>query len=323
MPWDTSTPVWIWFVITLITTVWLWLIPPGKKLLAIVVWLNYTLIQSFFFLSVNWVMVNYYLRLLALFLCAALGWRFWQLLRRSPWLRGAKVHETIGLTFGLIFLAALGYLNARVLQSYDYKSAAERPLLALFPLRNGMYVIANGGNGMTGWGMNNHLHGWFDGESPENIHMAYGIDIFEMRIRGYLGKNLFPRANTDYEGFMEIVYSPCMGVVAYVEDGHPDVEPFAPVDTHLGNHVVIQCDVFYVTLGGLRNGSIMVKPGEWVSFNRMIGMVGNSSAPSIPHLHVHATVGGVTGDPVPMLHEGIFSSVNQFAVRNKIFIPQR
>lgn len=321
MPWDTSAPVYVWFIITVIFTPALWFLPPRRKVLAVVAWLNYALIQLFFFWTVNWVMVNYYLRFLDLFLVALLAWRLWRELKRRPWLMGMKVWETFGLTLGLILLIGLGYLNTLVLRSYDYKSYPGRPMLALFPLRNGMYVIANGGNGLTGWGMNNHLHGWFDGESPADQRMAYGIDVFEMRVRGYLGKQWIVKRFHDYEGFMDIVYSPCVGRVVYIEDGHPDVPLNSPVDTHLGNHVIIQCDIFYVTLGGLRNGSISVTPGEWVSLNRMIGSIGNSSAPSIPHLHMHATTGGVTGEPVPMLHEGLFASVNQFAVRNKIFIP--
>jgi len=320
MPWDSGTPVLVWFLFTLLLTLWLWFAPPARKLMAILAWLNYALIQLFFFLVVDWVVVLYYLRFLCIILVLALALRLWRELRRDPWLPGRNPWEYTNLVFSLILLAGLGYLNAQVLRSYDYKSYPEDPLLALFPLRHGMYVIANGGNGLDGWGMNNHVHGWFDGETPDDQHMAYGIDVFEMRIRGYLGKNLFPKTFQDYEGFMDIVYSPCMGVVAYVEDGHPDVPLYSPVDTHLGNYVIIQCVDFYVTLGGLRNGNILVKIGDRVTLQNEIGFIGNSAAPAIPHLHMHATVGGVTGQPVPMLHEGTFA-VDQFAVRNKVFIP--
>ena len=87
--------------------------------------------------------------------------------------------------------------------------------------------------------------------------------------------------------------------------------------------MVIQCADSFVTLANLRNGSIKKQPGDRVSLVGVIATVGNSGSPSIPHLHIRAARGGWRpgmGTGIPMLFDGAYA-VNQFATRNKIFVP--
>ena len=69
----------------------------------------------------------------------------------------------------------------------------------------------------------------------------------------------------------------------------------------MGNRVVIQCFEVYVTVANLRN--IVVKESDSVRVGQTIGYVGNNVAPTMPHLHVHATANsyGPDGIPVPCL----------------------
>jgi murein DD-endopeptidase MepM/ murein hydrolase activator NlpD len=76
-------------------------------------------------------------------------------------------------------------------------------------------------------------------------------------------------------------------------------------------------------VANLKNGSIRKQPGDRISLDGVIATVGNSGSPSIPHLHIRATRGGWRpgmGTAIPMLFDGAYS-VNQFATRNKIFVP--
>ena len=143
-----------------------------------------------------------------------------------------------------------------------------------------------------------------------------------------MSKGTLPSSNFDYNIYEDWVYSPCMGTVVYVEDGHPDLKPFEPPQSKLGNYLVIQCADSFVTLANLKNGTIRnagpaLQAGDVIRMNTLVALVGNSGTPSIPHLHIQATRGGWrpgTGTPVPILFDGAYA-VNQFATRNKIFVP--
>jgi hypothetical protein len=197
--------------------------------------------------------------------------------------------------------------------------------LLLLPVRNGLYVIVNGGNGLEGLGMNNLTRPWFGSEMVPDDSMAYGIDVMRMGIRG--STRIGGRTNRTfqkYEGYNDMVYSPCNGQVVHIEDGHPDVEVNGQ-GVPLGNYVVIQCADYYITIGNLRSESLLVKAGDQVNFQMSIGNVGNSGVPAIPHLHVHATKGSWIpgeGEPVPMLFPGL-SDVNKFYVRNDLTISNK
>jgi hypothetical protein len=140
---------------------------------------------------------------------------------------------------------------------------------------------------------------------------------------GSMSNGVLPDWNWNYKIYDDSVLTPCMGTVVYVEDGHPDLKPFEQPTSELGNYVVLQCADSFVTLANLRNGTINYEPGELVWWNTVVAHVGNSGTPSIPHLHIRATVNGWrpgTGTPIPMLFDGAYA-INQFATRNKIFVP--
>ncbi|MGE5225209.1 MAG: M23 family metallopeptidase [Omnitrophica WOR_2 bacterium] len=320
MPWATATPVLIWAVIFIPLTILLLAKNLDNRLGIILILIDYLLANYFFIQTVNWAVVNYYLRLLPILLCVILFIRFVRRLRRSPaWPR--KTFSSLAITLaGLLILPVLIFMSIRVFQSTGHQG--DRVLL-LFPVRNGLYVIANGGNGLNGIGMNDDYQDWLGKKQSTEQNLIYAADVLKMSIRGSISQGILPDSHLDYVGFDDMVYSPCPGTIVYTEDGHPDLNRSSPGGPVSGNYIVLQCMDYYITLGSLRKGSITVRPGERVGMHVVIANMGSSAAPNIPHLHIHATTGDwkADGKPVPMLFEGSFA-VNQFATRNKIFLPQ-
>jgi hypothetical protein len=324
MTWTSASPILIWAVIIIPITVLLWLRQPNNKLTTILVILDYALFNLFFILCVNWAVVNYWLRLFPVIMTLAI---LIHLLRVKfsgiPFLPKKSILNGILLLFSLLFLIPAGYMDFRVIQSFNYNSYPGKPLLLWFPVRNGTYVIANGGNGLNGIGLNNYYRDWLGRETGGDKRLIYAVDIVKMTLTGNISSGILPHSFLKYGGFDDMVYSPCQGEVVYVEDGHPNIQPFSQGTSFLGNYVVIQCQEAYVTLGGFRDGKMAVKIGDKVRARTLIGYMGSSGSPSIPHLHVHATEGGWKdgeGTAVPMLFDGVLL-FNQFATRNQIFIP--
>jgi hypothetical protein len=316
MPWSTPYPILVWAVVALGTAVFLWFLPLKNKLAIFLSLLAYAALNLFFFMTVNWLAVNFYLRFLPIFFWFVIFLRLRGGLKGRPFFPGKSLAGWAYVVIGLLILAASGYLDYRVLGSYINEGDH---MLMLLPLRSGAYVVVNGGNGLEGWGMNNYIHDWLGTETEGDLSKTFALDIVEMTARGFMGKGVPPKSHLDYEGFGDVIYSPCMGVVVYVEDGHPDLDVGDQPETDLGNYVVIQCDRFYATLAGFQKNTIDVEPGEEVSFFRWLGRMGSSGYPPIPHLHLYATIGGVTGDAAPIYFEGL-SVVDRFVVRNKVFI---
>ncbi len=138
-------------------------------------------------------------------------------------------------------------------------------------------------------------------------------------------KNL-PSSRFDYHIFSEDVHSPCYGEIIYVEDGHPDADlgdgRTVSATSGLGNHVVLKCVDYFITVGNLKNNSILVKVGDRTSLNTTLGQVGSSGEYPIPHLHIHATKDGWKdgeGTPVSMIFDSALA-LNNFLTRNKVVL---
>jgi hypothetical protein len=100
------------------------------------------------------------------------------------------------------------------------------------------------------------------------------------------------------------VLSPVNGVVANVEEGHPDKPARRWVQRDIanpaGNYVSLRVDGrehMYVILAHLERGSVAVWPGKAVRVGDLIGRCGNSGNTTRAHLHVHA-------QPVPRVAPG-------------------
>jgi hypothetical protein len=322
MPWTVYYPFLVWGVIAIPLTILLWKKRPEDYLTSIIVFLDYALVNLFFILSVNWALINYWLRAVPVILTFVIALAQLIKHKRSPFFPGRSSPFLRSLAAGLALLIPLAFLNFRVLQSLKH---TEDPVLGLLPVRNGLYVVVNGGNALEGLLMNDHARPWLGSEMEPDDSMAYAVDIMRMGIRGSTREGgRGERSYLRYSGFNDMVYSPCNGQVIHVEDGHPDVD-VNEQGTPLGNYVVIQCAQYFITLGNLKNDSIAVEAGDQVNLEIFIGFVGNSGIPSIPHLHMHATRGGWRageGQPVPMLFPSTFA-LDKFLVRNDLYISNK
>jgi hypothetical protein len=103
-------------------------------------------------------------------------------------------------------------------------------------------------------------------------------------------------SRVDGESLGSEILSPVDGVVAYVEDGHPDVRPQRyfrkpNVRSPAGNYVAIEAagdSPVFVLLCHLQRGSVRVGVGATVRVGDVLGLCGNSGNTSRPHLHIHA-----------------------------------
>ena len=189
----------------------------------------------------------------------------------------------IALVLSVFVFLASATADYLLLRSTSYASYPGKPVLLFYPVRYGLYVVVNGGNGLEGIGMNDAYQDWMGRKTGEKS-MGYAVDFMKIKNdRGWISDSTLPGIITKYEGFRDPVYSPCVGKVVYVEDGHPDVVLGTP-EAPLGNRVVLQCLEYYVTVANLRKDSIIVKVGESINFRVQIGQTGSSGSPSVPHV---------------------------------------
>jgi hypothetical protein len=153
-----------------------------------------------------------------------------------------------------------------------------------FPFHHGNYLITDGGNSRISRLMNYHYYSPVHQRKKTNNSMLYATDI--VKIAKDKWKSL-PKRNEEYPIFNEQIFSPMDGVVVTVVDNIPDNQPFSgdyPYNT--GNTVVIRKDNQYLLLGHLKQGSIVVKEGDVIHANNLIGAAGNSGWTERPHLHM-------------------------------------
>ena len=153
-----------------------------------------------------------------------------------------------------------------------------------FPFRGGTYLITDGGNSRISRLMNYHYYSPVHRKNKTNLSMLYATDIVRLSDREPLW---LPRENGGYPVFGENVYSPVDGRILKTVNDIADNKPFEedfPYNT--GNTVVIRKDDYYFLLGHLKEGSIVVKEGDLVKANDLIGTAGNSGWTERPHIHI-------------------------------------
>lgn len=185
-----------------------------------------------------------------------------------------------------------------------------------FPLRSGHYYIANGGsNELT----NAHVRMLSSDRFRRYRGSSYGIDIVGLTPFGNRASGLAPRNPERYAIFGNAIYAPCEGIVVRVEDGLPDMSPPGADRAHMaGNFVMLECGDngdYHVLLGHMRDGTVNVHPGDYVTTDTYVGEVGNSGNSGEPHLHIHAQRPGriwdlFSGDPLPMRFAGRYLTRN-------------
>jgi len=153
-----------------------------------------------------------------------------------------------------------------------------------FPFRHGEYLITDGGNSKTSRLMNYHYYSPVHKRNKTNNSMLFAADIVKVD-KAY--PSFLPDENGQYPVFGMNIYSPMDGVVVKVEDNIQDNKPYSenyPYNT--GNTVVIKKDNYFLLLGHLNFDSIIVRVGDHIKTNELIGRAGNSGWTERPHLHM-------------------------------------
>jgi len=153
-----------------------------------------------------------------------------------------------------------------------------------FPFRHGEYLITDGGNSKTSRLMNYHYYSPVHKRNKTNNSMLFATDIVKID-KGY--PSFLPDENGQYPVFGMNIYSPMDGVVVKVENNIQDNKPYSenyPYNT--GNTVVIKKDNYFLLLGHLNFDSIIVRVGDHIKTNELIGRAGNSGWTERPHLHM-------------------------------------
>lgn len=153
-----------------------------------------------------------------------------------------------------------------------------------FPVRNGRYLITDGGNSRISRLMNYHYYSPLHRRRGTNNSMKFATDIVKI---GSGGGKFMPPGTGDYAIFGENVYSPISGVVVRAENSVDDNIPYSgnyPYNT--GNTIVIKHEDLYLLIGHLKKGSLKKETGDPVQEGELIAEAGNSGYSERPHIHM-------------------------------------
>ena len=189
------------------------------------------------------------------------------------------------MAFTIIFALVQAYLFFDLAKIIIVIFKKEKNSLEIaFPLRDGKYLITDGGNSKISRLMNYHFYSRVHRKNKTNNSMQFATDIVKIDPNK---KRFLPKRNEEYPIFGEDVYCPMEGKVIKVENNIADNEPFIgtyPYNT--GNTVVIKNANYYYLLGHLKKASIIVSIGSIVKAGDFIGQIGNSGYSERPHLHM-------------------------------------
>jgi hypothetical protein len=119
----------------------------------------------------------------------------------------------------------------------------------------------------------------------QKCYAFFAIDFAMVDATGKLHRGN-GKAVTDYFGYGQPVLAAADGVVDGVENGFEDSPIGKPGGFDQANYVEIQHRDHEVTdYGHLKKGSVVVKVGQRVKRGELIGLVGNSGASGLPHVH--------------------------------------
>jgi Peptidase family M23 len=166
------------------------------------------------------------------------------------------------------------------------------------PLAQGSYLVAQGGSNKT---LNEH-YTTLDETVPRYAAwrgQSKGLDIIRIDRFGLRASGLLPENPAEYFTFDTPVLAPCDGPVVEALDGIRDM-PVPQMDREhmLGNHVIIQCEGFFVVLAHFKKGSVLISKGQALKVGDKLGAMGNSGNSAEPHLHIHAQRDLPAGSPI-------------------------
>lgn len=260
------------------------------------------------FLAGAWSWISHYFRWLLPIAFLVVTYQSSRRVREVPWFRSRPVLDWIVSAGKLVVIAFLGFANVVTIQGYF---SDQDPVDLAFPLRNGVYVVGQGGSNEI---LNRHYR---------SRAQRYALDIGKLTVLGTRAFGIYPKELTRYAIHSDLIHSPCDGRVLQVVDSLADMIPPERDRKHPpGNHLVLACKGINVVLAHLKTGSLAVRIGEVVREGQVLGRVGNSGNSSEPHLHIHAARSGtpnsaMEGEGVPIRFDSRFLARNSLVIRRK------
>jgi peptidase M23-like protein len=277
----------------------------------ILIWLftilSFGLVIAYFWVTARWEIVSIYFRpmfpILYLLACVVGYKRI-----KKPETPPKKIAMIFGITLHMILIVFFSGLNWF---SYRGYIAPENTIDLASPFHNGKQIVLHGGSSPF---TNGHFH-----VKPQNYALdIVGINNMGMRASSFQGGSDLSK----YVIYGQAIYSPLNGTVIAVEDKYEDQTPPTTDIEHLaGNYILIESEGVEILLAHLKKGSIVVKKGDIITTNTLLGQVGNTGNTSEPHLHIHAEKGGA---PMVILNgEAIPFTINkQYLVRGDVIKVQ-
>lgn len=253
----------------------------------------------------TWDIIGYYWRYVwcALLITGAYtGFQSWRAALTSGGAAGeGGWTDTFLQALVLVLFAVLALVSGRqIVLALAGRLAPEGAVDLHFPLRSGVYYVAQGGSHPL---LNQHA---------SHPRQRYALDVVRLYPWGTRAKGAWPQDLSRFAVFGDTVYSPCSGQVIAARDDLTDlVPPRTDVEHPEGNFLAIRCKDVTVYLAHLQRGSLTVRVGDEVAAGQPVARVGNSGNTTEPHLHIHAERGG---RGIPMRFRG------RFLVRNALVL---
>lgn len=188
----------------------------------------------------------------------------------TNWARGIAIEITMDPQ-GRLLNASMNFANKEAPTTYGaYRSLVKLKL----PLVETWHVL---------WGGRTYD----DNRHASVSDMRFALDLLQRKNGSSQATNGLK--NEDFFAWNQPVVAPADGVVVVADDGIVDNLPNKAVGGNLyGNLIVIDHGTDEFTLlGHLKQGSLLVKPGDRVTQGQRLARVGNSGMSTEPHLHFH------------------------------------
>jgi hypothetical protein len=210
----------------------------------------------------RWDWIGYYVRFLLPILFFIVAFQSFIKAKSLPLYPPKKFRNYIDLGINaLVTILFLATLKSYIPQGYLFTGA---PVELSFPLKNGAYYVAHGGNSPT---INYH-----------NTYptQRYALDLMKLNVLGARANGFSPRSLTDYAIFGETLYSPCDGTISSLINDLPNLVPGEKDRKNPdGNHILLGCKGAQITMAHLLKGSItskvgsLVKTGDAITYGRL------------------------------------------------------
>jgi len=216
---------------------WLWFAPGRSHASRVVRLFMTTAYLVAIALAGLWLIVPWFLAIVYLVIVALQAYAIPRRRRSVPHWPQRRLDELGFALKGLLALAFVGVAGTGVRARWP----PQAQIVELeFPLPDGTYVVANGGNSDL---INAHVQTLTAPRFRDYRGQSYGVDIVEVNSFGIRASGLVPRDPGAYVIFGEPIHAPCSGAVLRAEDGRPDMPPPQPDREHLpGNFVFAERD---------------------------------------------------------------------------------